>query len=73
MNLVDSPINSPRSAGHAGGLLGIPDAARHNIFRSFAQADSSITRKHDGIGLGLDILPLSRGCSRAVAARSVSY
>ena len=73
MNLVDSPTNSLRSAGDAGGFLGMPDATRHNIFRSFAQADSSITRKHDGIGLGLDISLLSRRCSRAAAARSVSY
>ena len=55
MNLVDSATNSLRSAGDAGGLVGIPEATRHDIFRSFTQADSSITRKHDGIGLGLDI------------------
>ena len=55
MNLVDSPTNSLRSAGDAGGFLGMPEATRHDIFRSFAQADSSITRKHDGIGLGLDL------------------
>ena len=34
---------------------GIPESFRQRIFRKFAQADSSDTRKRDGTGLGLSI------------------
>jgi signal transduction histidine kinase len=34
---------------------GIPESFRQHIFRKFAQADSSDTRKRDGTGLGLSI------------------
>ena len=35
--------------------IGIPNEKQQHIFESFTQADSSVTRKHGGTGLGLTI------------------
>jgi signal transduction histidine kinase len=35
--------------------IGIPEESRSQIFESFWQADSSDTREHEGLGLGLYI------------------
>ncbi len=35
--------------------IGIPDDIKNTAFKPFVQADSSFTRKHDGLGLGLPI------------------
>jgi two-component system phosphate regulon sensor histidine kinase PhoR len=35
--------------------VGIPDQELENVFRPFYQVEDSLTRKHDGIGLGLSI------------------
>jgi PAS domain S-box-containing protein len=42
---------------------GIPETAHHKLFQSFAQADSSTTRKYGGTGLGL---VLSRKLAQAL-------
>lgn len=35
--------------------IGIPESARSRIFTTFSQADSSASRSHEGMGLGLSI------------------
>jgi two-component system, sensor histidine kinase and response regulator len=46
--------------------IGIPDAVRGRLFRSFSQIDSSTTRKYGGSGLGLTIC---RGLTELLGGR----
>ena len=51
---LDGDMNNVTFAVEDTGL-GIVDDQKKNIFLPFTQADSTLSRKHDGIGLGLSI------------------
>jgi signal transduction histidine kinase len=67
--LAFSPPDEPiaieaRSAGEAVEIRvldrgpGVPEALAEHIFRSFTQADPALTRRHEGLGIGLFLVEL---------------
>jgi signal transduction histidine kinase len=68
-SLPDGIVNVEMQKGHDGQLVlvikdagvGIPDGALESIFEPFVQADTGLTRRHVGAGLGL---PIARRIAR---------